>query len=162
MYPHHAFRKSPDLVETFSASKWKQYMTKISLASVLSVIALLVVPMAASAQDVLTNNLANAQTVGFKRDLVNMRARANAVNEDVKMAQYRLPVSQDQGGGVLALGLARAGHVADSAADGRLGHGNRLLRQTGVRQEGLRDAGWAGSGAAGVACTGPGSRPPFA
>ncbi|CAL2070113.1 protein of unknown function [Streptomyces murinus] len=37
------------------------------------------------------------------------------------------------GGGVLAVGLAGAGHVADAAADGRLGHGNRLLGMKGAR-----------------------------
>jgi hypothetical protein len=64
MYRHHAFRKSPHLVETFSASKWKQYMTKISLASVLSVVALLALPAAASAQDAIREPAAKSIGVG--------------------------------------------------------------------------------------------------
>ncbi len=55
-------------------------------------------------QQVTSNNLANAGTHGFKRDLAIMQARANAVDEDPRMAAYRIPVLQDQGGGVFALG----------------------------------------------------------
>jgi flagellar basal-body rod protein FlgF len=54
--------------------------------------------------DVISNNLANARTTGFKRDLVNMQARRNAALEDPRMAAYRMPVLRDQGGGVLAMG----------------------------------------------------------
>ena len=53
-------------------------------------------------QTVIANNIANANTTGFKRDLVVMQARANAVDEDPTMAQYRLPVVSQQGGGVNA------------------------------------------------------------
>src|SRR3954466_6603719 len=69
-------------------------------------------------QSVMANNLANAQTTGFKRDLVMMRERANAVNEDVKMARFRAPVTQDQGGGVLA-------------ASGGIDLGQGMLESTG-------------------------------
>jgi flagellar basal-body rod protein FlgF len=55
-------------------------------------------------QDVITNNIANSQTAGFKRDLVMMQARRNAAYEDPKMFPYRLPVVKNQGGGVYALG----------------------------------------------------------
>jgi flagellar basal-body rod protein FlgF len=51
---------------------------------------------------VVTNNIANARTTGFKRDLVTMVARQNAAYEDPRMATYRLPVVKDQGGGVYA------------------------------------------------------------
>ena len=37
-------------------------------------------------QTVLTNNLANAQVVGFKRAIANVQSRANAAFEDAKMA----------------------------------------------------------------------------
>ncbi len=78
-------------------------------------------------QNVIANNIANAQTVGFKRDLAVMRARANAVDEDPHMAAYRLPVVQDQGGGVNALNggidlrqglLTSTGNKTDVALDG--------------------------------------------
>jgi flagellar basal body rod protein FlgG len=52
---------------------------------------------------VTANNLANANTTGFKRDLTVMRARLNAVHEDPKMFPYRMPVTQDQGGGLFAV-----------------------------------------------------------
>jgi flagellar basal body rod protein FlgG len=79
-------------------------------------------------QNVLSNNLANAQTAGFKRDLATMRARANAVDEDPRMAQYRLPILQDQGGGVLVTNggidltpasLEKTANATDVALDGR-------------------------------------------
>lgn len=55
-------------------------------------------------QDVITNNIANAHTTGFKRDLVVMQSRLNAAYEDPTMSAYRLPVFKDQGGGVKAVG----------------------------------------------------------
>lgn len=79
-------------------------------------------------QNVLSNNLANAQTAGFKRDLATMRSRLNAVDEDPRMAQYRLPVVEDQGGGVFVTGggidltpasLEKTGNATDLALDGR-------------------------------------------
>ena len=51
-------------------------------------------------QSVLSNNLANAQTTGFKRDLAVMQARNNAVHEDFHMMKYAIPVLNNQGGGV--------------------------------------------------------------
>jgi flagellar basal body rod protein FlgG len=77
---------------------------------------------------VVTNNLANAQTTGFKRDLVAMQARMNAAYEDPKMAAYRLPVTRDQGGGVFSTNggidlsqgsLKDSGNSLDLALNGR-------------------------------------------
>ena len=79
-------------------------------------------------QNVISNNMANAQTPGFKRDLMVMRARANAAIEDPRMAAYREPILQDQGGGVFASGngvdlsqamLEKTGNATDMALDGR-------------------------------------------
>jgi len=52
----------------------------------------------------IANHLANAQTDGFKRDLAIVQSRANAVHEDAVMMPYRVPVLEDQGGGVLLRG----------------------------------------------------------
>ena len=54
--------------------------------------------------NVITNNLANSATHGFKRDLAIMRSRANATREDPRMYAYRVPVLEDQGGGVSIVG----------------------------------------------------------
>ena len=51
-------------------------------------------------QSIISNNIANAETMGFKRDLAVMQARANATHEDPEMMQYQLPVLKNQGGGV--------------------------------------------------------------
>ncbi len=51
-------------------------------------------------QAVLTNNLANAQTTGFKRDLTVMQSRLNEAKEHGAAAQYQVPVLENQGGGV--------------------------------------------------------------
>jgi len=48
-------------------------------------------------QDMIANNLANAMTNGFKRDLAIVQSRANPM-EDMP---YRVPVLEDQGGGVM-------------------------------------------------------------
>jgi flagellar basal body rod protein FlgG len=53
-------------------------------------------------QAVTANNLANANTNGFKRDLAVIQTRLNATKEDPMMAKYRMPVLSDQGGGVFA------------------------------------------------------------
>ena len=56
-------------------------------------------------QSVISNNLANAHTTGFKRDLLLLQSRANAVNEGIpRMSPYRVPVVEDQGGRVLCDG----------------------------------------------------------
>jgi flagellar basal body rod protein FlgG len=79
-------------------------------------------------QSVLANNLANAETPGFKRDLAVMRSRMNAAHEDPAMSMYRLPVVGDQGGGVYAMNggidlsqapLKATGNPTDVALDGR-------------------------------------------
>jgi hypothetical protein len=66
------------------------------------------------------------------------------------------------GGGVLAVGLARAGHVADSAAAVVSAMRIDSLIIPGVRKGITRRRRGRGATAAGVACTGSGSRPPFA
>jgi flagellar basal-body rod protein FlgF len=77
---------------------------------------------------VVTNNIANARTTGFKRDLVIMQARRNAAYEDPRMAKFKMPVLKDQGGGVfvrnggmdLSQGtLQETGNPLDVALDGR-------------------------------------------
>jgi flagellar basal-body rod protein FlgF len=56
-------------------------------------------------QEVIANNLANAQTTGFKRDLVAMQARLQAPEEDVRMMKYLVPNLRNQNGGVNAVGV---------------------------------------------------------
>ena len=56
-------------------------------------------------QAVIANNLANAQTTGFKRDLALMQARLQAPEEDVQMTKYLVPSVRNQGGGVNAVGV---------------------------------------------------------
>jgi flagellar basal-body rod protein FlgF len=79
-------------------------------------------------QSVISNNLANSHTAGFKRDLLLMQSRENAVHEDPSMYPYRVPVVQDQGGGVFAVGngidlsqstFEDTGNATDLALDGR-------------------------------------------
>jgi flagellar basal-body rod protein FlgF len=78
-------------------------------------------------QSVTSNNIANALTTGFKRDLAIMRSRANATTEDPRMAPYRLPIVGDQSGGVYAAGggidlsqatLTQSSTPTDLALDG--------------------------------------------
>jgi flagellar basal-body rod protein FlgF len=78
--------------------------------------------------DVIANNLANTHTTGFKRDLINMLARRNAALEDPRMAAYRVPALQNQGGGVLPIGggmdltpgsLENSSNPTDVALDGK-------------------------------------------
>jgi flagellar basal body rod protein FlgG len=69
-------------------------------------------------QSVIANNLANAQTHGFKRDLVAAQSRLNPSYEDPKLFPYRMPVTKDQGGGVLAIngGIDLSQSIFDSSA----------------------------------------------
>lgn len=55
-------------------------------------------------QSITTNNLANAQTIGFKRDLALIQERANASQEDPAMTRYRWPagIYSKMNGGVYA------------------------------------------------------------
>ena len=78
-------------------------------------------------QDVMANNLANADTVGFKRDFAQTMARANAAVEDPTLARFRAPVAGDMPGGTfvtptvidLTQGARRAtGSEMDAAIDG--------------------------------------------
>src|ERR1035437_8784470 len=79
-------------------------------------------------QDIITNNLANANTNGFKRDLALVRARNSAAYEDPTMSQYRTGMLAHQGGGVLVEGggvdlsqasLQHTGINTDLALEGR-------------------------------------------
>jgi flagellar basal body rod protein FlgG len=79
-------------------------------------------------QNVITNNLANANTAGFKRDLAIIQARANPAYEDPTMSQYRNSLLAKQGGGVIVQGggvdltqasLVRTGNATDVALEGR-------------------------------------------
>ncbi len=53
-------------------------------------------------QDIIANNLANASTVGFKRDLAVMTQRDAESIEDNHPFQYRHPMMDELGGGVFA------------------------------------------------------------
>jgi flagellar basal-body rod protein FlgF len=53
-------------------------------------------------QDVIANNLANAETVGFKKDLATFRQRATASREMPGEAGYSNPLLDRIGGGTLA------------------------------------------------------------
>lgn len=79
-------------------------------------------------QSVISNNLANALTHGFKRDLAVMQARQNATHEDPTMRQYQIPVLKNQGGGVTIAGggidlsqaaLVRTQNPTDLALNGK-------------------------------------------
>ena len=79
-------------------------------------------------QSVFANNLANSQTMGFKRDFATIMARQAAVNEDPRMAGYRVPVLAQQGGGVTVMPtrldlsqgtLANSGNKLDLALQGQ-------------------------------------------
>jgi flagellar basal body rod protein FlgG len=78
-------------------------------------------------QDVTANNLANADTVGFKRDFALTMARANAAREDPTLSRFRTPVAGDLSGGTLVPPtvidlsqgtLKETGSELDTAIDG--------------------------------------------
>jgi flagellar basal body rod protein FlgG len=101
-------------------------------------------------QNVITNNLANANTTGFKRDLAVIQARANPAYEDPTMAQYRNSLLAKQGGGVIVQGagvdltqasLVRTGNPTDVALEGRgffvvKGEGRGSDDQTALTRDG--------------------------
>ena len=53
-------------------------------------------------QDVLANNLANSETVGFKRDLAFFRERPTAMQERRQPGDWSDPIQEQLGGGLLA------------------------------------------------------------
>jgi len=76
----------------------------------------------------IANNMANALTNGFKRDLAIVQSRNNAAHEDPAMIPYKIPVLDDQGGGVFLQGggvdltqgsLKTTNNLNDLALDGR-------------------------------------------
>lgn len=54
-------------------------------------------------QDVISNNIANAETVGFKRDFVNMQQRRMAAQELPGSGRYSDPLYANMGGGTLVM-----------------------------------------------------------
>jgi flagellar basal-body rod protein FlgF len=53
-------------------------------------------------QDVIANNLANAETVGFKRDLAVFQERRTALKEGGHASNWSDPILEGLGGGILA------------------------------------------------------------
>ncbi len=95
---------------------------------------------------VISNNLANARTTGFKRDLAIMQARRNAAHSSARLAMYCTPTLRNQGGGVNAGGggidltqgaLENTANATDVALSGKgfftvMGdQGERLLTRDG-------------------------------
>jgi flagellar basal body rod protein FlgG len=78
-------------------------------------------------QDVIANNLANAQTVGFKKDLTMFRERATAAEEQPGLLNFTNPTMEGIGGGTFAEPTAldtspgvieQTGNKTDVAIDG--------------------------------------------
>jgi flagellar basal body rod protein FlgG len=78
-------------------------------------------------QDVIANNLANAETVGFKRDLTTFRERATAATEQPGKLSWTNPSMEGIGGGTFAQPTAldmtpgpieQTGNTTDAAIDG--------------------------------------------
>jgi flagellar basal body rod protein FlgG len=53
--------------------------------------------------DVIANNLANSETIGFKRDLANFKERRTAINERAKAGDWSDPTLENIGGGILSM-----------------------------------------------------------
>ena len=53
-------------------------------------------------QDVIANNIANSETIGFKRDLANMQQRPTAAQERADSDDSIDPMLENIGGGLLA------------------------------------------------------------
>ena len=78
-------------------------------------------------QDVIANNLANAQTVGFKKDLTRFEQRPTAAEESPAHADWTDPLMDKMGGGTFAMPIAvdttqgeleHTGSNLDTAIDG--------------------------------------------
>jgi flagellar basal body rod protein FlgG len=78
-------------------------------------------------QDVIANNLANAETVGFKKDMALFKQRATAAQEMPQHADWTNPLLEGLGGGTFAMPTAvdmtagvieRTGNSLDTAIDG--------------------------------------------
>ncbi len=79
-------------------------------------------------QDIISNNLANAQTVGFKKDLALFKQRPTASQEDPAHAGWSDPMMDKMGGGTFAMPTAvdatqgeleHTGSNLDVAIDGK-------------------------------------------
>src|ERR1700722_2420103 len=57
-------------------------------------------------QDVIANNLANAQTIGFKKDLTLFKQRPTASQENPAHADWSDPMMDRMGGGTFAMPTA--------------------------------------------------------
>src|SRR5689334_4298751 len=78
-------------------------------------------------QDVIANNLANSETVGFKRDLTTFQERSTALRERGQGDTWSDPIQENIGGGMLLSGtqidreqgvLDRTGNPFDLAIEG--------------------------------------------
>jgi flagellar basal-body rod protein FlgF len=78
-------------------------------------------------QDVIANNLANAETVGFKKDLTTFRERATAAQEQPGKLTWTNPTMEGIGGGTFASPTAldmtpgpveQTGNTTDAALEG--------------------------------------------
>jgi flagellar hook-basal body protein len=78
-------------------------------------------------QDVIANNLANAQTVGFKKDLTLFKERPTASEESPAHADWTDPLMDKMGGGTFAMPISvdttqgelqHTGSNLDTAIDG--------------------------------------------
>ncbi len=104
-------------------------------------------------QDVISNNLANAQTVGFKKDLTMFRQRATAAQEQPGLMNFTNPTMEGIGGGMFAEpttldtspgSMETTGNKTDAAIDGSGyftvdDHGTTRLTRNGqfmIRQDG--------------------------
>ncbi|HZL34132.1 MAG TPA: flagellar hook-basal body protein [Tepidisphaeraceae bacterium] len=64
-------------------------------------------------QDVIANNLANSETIGFKRDLAVFRERPTALRERGQGGDYSDPILENLGGGILASRSLLDNHQGD-------------------------------------------------
>lgn len=64
-------------------------------------------------QDVIANNLANSETIGFKRDLAIFQERRTALRESGVAGQYSDPVLEKIGGGILSAPTLVDSHQGD-------------------------------------------------
>ncbi|MCP3816782.1 metallophosphoesterase family protein [Streptomyces sp. A3M-1-3] len=142
--------------DTYDARVWDQFLTQTE-----SVASRLLVPRGGG------GGLRGTEAEGVRarrerRAHRLLRGEAGSVGRSVAGGAAVVPAvegSLQGGGGVLALGLARTGGMADAAAEGRLGHGDRLLEITKMISRRRK-----GRGACRRGCLhgGTDSRPPFA
>ncbi len=69
-------------------------------------------------QDVIANNLANSETVGFKRDLALFQERKTAAHERNRPGEWSDPILEKIGGGILATPTLVDAHQGDLETTG--------------------------------------------